>query len=264
MNNEQNLEFVAFGRTAEIMTPSGRVFIIREQNGNDDDVLSNPVTGADLTNIDNFLTGIILNEIIDGNRVPVNFNTVVNLPNNDRYFLLIKSRIHSIGNLIKFDFTFDDDVTGSYEEDLENYLHDYTLPFPQKGEPGYFEYKIPPYPENANSETRFYHKTKSGKEVRFGIMTRQGEKILLALSSEQRTKNAEHKARNLEIKVEDNWTKVDNFSIFSKMDMVEINKAVIDIDPIYQFVSEIKHPNNGQIMYYNLIASTSFFYPVEV
>lgn len=264
MKKTDDFESIAFGRTLEFMTPSGRVFTIREQNGNDDDVLSNPVTGSDLTNIDNFLTGIMLNEKVGDKTIPVTFDMVVKLPNNDRYFILIQSRIHSIGPIIKFEYAFDESGSYNYEEDLSQYLHDYNKPFPEPGESDYFPYKIPPYPANATGESKYEVITKSGKVIRFGIMTRQGEKILLALTDEQRTRNSELKARHFEMQNETGWVKVDNFSVFSKMDMVEINKAVREVDPIYQFVSEIRNPSTGQSVLYNLITSTNFFYPVEV
>lgn len=264
MNNE-SVEFLAFGRTIKTMTPCGRVFTMREQNGNDDDILSNPVTSKDLTNIDNFLTAILVSENVGGKEIPVTFESVSVLPNNTRYYLLVQSRVHSIGNIIKFEYDFGDDGKYDYEEDLSQYLHDYTMDFPVKGEEGYFPYKIPPYPANSTNDSKFTHTTTGGKIIRFGLMTRAGEKYALGLSPDERTANSDLKARGLEMKTEDgSWIKVENFHVFSKRDMVEISQAVKEIDPTYQFVSEISNPKTGQIIKYPLIYSTSFFYPEEV
>jgi len=263
MKNE-NLEFLAFGRTLKTMTPSGRIFTIREQNGDDDDILSNTSTANDLSNIDNFLNAIVVSETIGDKECNINFSTITSLPNNDRYHLLIASRIHTLGPIMKFQYEFEPGVPIDFEEDLSQYLHDYTTPFPEPGEPGYSKYKIPPYPANSDHTSTFSFTTKSGKTVSFGLMTRIGEKYVLSLPNDQQSRNTELKARNLQLLVDGVLTKVENFSIFSKMDMIEIHKAVQEIDPTYNFVSDIQNPKTKAIINFPIMFSPSFFFPVEV
>lgn len=265
-NDATKLEM--FGRTMKVMVPSGRVFTIREQNGNDDDVLSNPITMNDLTNIDNFLTGILITEEVEGKETAVTLKTVTELPNNDRYFLLIQSRVFSLGNNLVFTFDWGADNGGkvTYTEDLSKYLHDYTKPFPVKGDSDYFEYKIPPYPANSDIHSKFYFEVTSGKKFRFGLMTRQGEKWMMKLPAEELTRNSELRARNLEyLSGEgDAWVKVENFAMFSKRDLIEIKKAVTEVDPTYQFITEVENPKTGQIINHPMMTSSDFFFPVEI
>lgn len=262
---ENTTTSVAFGRMARTMTPSGRIFIIREQNGNDDDILSNPERMRDLSNIDDFLHAICIKEIISEKEVPVTFESIVNMAQKDRFHLLIFSRVHSLGKDIKFNYHWDDeDTPTTYIDDLSQYLHDYSKPFPEAGEEGYFKYRIPPYPEKITEP--FSLTTKSGKHFRFNVMTRQGEKMLLNLGPNQVTKNAELKARNLEYKSETGeWITVENFFMFSKMDMIEIHKAVLEVDPNYNLLTELEHPKDKERkILFPIMSSADFFFPVEI
>lgn len=49
------------GRKLEFTVPSGYKYTIREQNGADDDILSNPVEAATLKNISRFIAAIVIN-----------------------------------------------------------------------------------------------------------------------------------------------------------------------------------------------------------
>lgn len=260
-------EETVHGKTMQTLTPSGRVFKIREQNGNDDDILSNPSAMEDLSNIDNFLVSIIINEmdVVSGKTKLVTLEDVINLLNQDRYHLLITSRIFSLGPIMKFTYAFNENDEFNYEEDLSQYVHDYSKEFPNKGDEGYFKFKIPPYPADTNANLRIEVPLRSGKKVRFGFLTRRTEKYILALPADQRTKNAELKARQLEYQMENTeWIKVENFSLFSKMDMVEIQAAVKEVDQPYTFITELEHPRTKEVVFYPLMYSSSFFFPVEV
>lgn len=262
---QQSIE--VFGRTLMVMTPSGRVFTMREQNGNDDDIISNPITGRDLTNVDNFLTGILISEHVGKEVKQVLLSDVQNFPIKDRFYLLIKSRIFSIGKDMKFTFDWGKDNGGvlNYEEDLEVFIHDYSKPFPQPGDKDYHPNKIPPYPANTDHTSKFEFTTKSGKRLRFGVLTRQGEKYLLTLQPEQMTKNVEFKSRDLQLKTETGeWTTVENFAMFTKQDMSEIRKAVEEVDPTYEFSTFLENPKTGGGINYPLMSSNDFFYPVEI
>lgn len=264
--NTDSTQLQVFGKTMKTMLPSGRVFTIREQNGNDDDVLSNPMTKSDLTNIDNFLNGICITETVDNVEVAVTLKTITELPNNDRYHLLIQSRVFSLGNIMTFTFDWGEEGGNiTYEEDLKQYLHDYSKVYPNKGDEGYFEYKIPPYPANANIDSRYEFTITGGKKFRFGLMTRQGEKLAINLPHEQLTKNLELKLRNLEYYDESQgFVKVENFSQFTSRDMQQIKKCVLEIDPTYLFVTTLKNPKTNETIKYPLMNSTDFFFPVEI
>lgn len=258
-----------FGKTKQTMTPSGRVFLIRETNGNDDDILSNPVTQRDLSNYDNFLSACVLKEIVDEQEIAFTIQDVNKLLLNDRTHLLFAIRIHTIGGTMKFEYNFGDEPKEKgggvfpYTEDLEPYLHDYTKPFPQEGEEGYFKYKIPPYPKGCYS--KFEITIESGKQLRFNLWNRESEKSNLALPIEAHTKNSELLARNLEINMGGEWIKIENFSSFNKREMVEIHAAVNEVDNTsYIAYSDIEHPITKEVLKYPILASTDFFFPREI
>src|SRR5690606_26322302 len=111
---------------------------------------------------------------------PVTFEDVRNMNQKTRWHLMIFSRIHSIGSEMKFDYHWEDQPEPTkYTEDLTEYIHDYTKPFPKPGEEGYSKYKMEPYPENAYGDFEFI--TRSGKVMKMNIMNRRGELWLLSL-----------------------------------------------------------------------------------
>ena len=263
-NNE--LEAVAFGKTKEVLAPSGRLFVIREQNGNDDDILSNPVTQKDLSNIDYFILNIVLYELVDNEKVKLHLNDCLDLLIKDRIAIILESRIFTLGSLLKFNYNWGDAKdknTVAYVEDLKRYIWDYTKDFPTEGMTGYDEYRIPPY--QAGAYNKFMFTLSTGKVMRLNLMNRRGEKFLLGLAEEAVTKNAELLARNLEIEVSGgNFTKVENFGTFTKKEMTEIHAAVKELDPTYNAFTDIKNPKTGEVLLYPIMAYSDFFFPTEV
>jgi hypothetical protein len=262
---EGSTEMMAFGKTKEVTVASGRKFIIREQNGNDDDILSNPTTASDSSNIDYYLLAIIIKEVLeDGKTSKLTLADVEKFLIRDRVSLLMESRIFSIGNLLRFAYTWKEGESPThYVEDLNNYVWDYEKPFPQKGEEGYQEYRIPPYQEGAYSI--FEITLETGKVFRFNLMDRLGEKKLLKLPESQVTKNAELIARNLELQTGPNsWTPVLNFSPFTKKEMVELHNAIRELDKPYQAFTSIENPKTKETILYPILAYSDFFFPAEI
>jgi len=253
-----------WGQTKELLLPSGRTLTIREQNGHDDDVLSSVPDSKDLSNIDRFISGIVVEAPFTSSKV-LTLNDVKNLLLRDKYFILFASRVHSIGSEISFVYDWGKDNGGEipYKEDLTNYLWDYTEEFPSKGMPGYFKDRIEPYPENAYSTQTFF--LSSGKELSFNCLDGHGEKYLLALPIESLTKNVELKARNIAVKGQDGkFVKVDNFTFFTKKDMMEIHSYIDNFDRTFRGLTEIRNPVNGQYVDYPIMQSQDFFYPQEI
>lgn len=261
------LQNLVMGNTLEVLCPSGRLFLIREQNGNDDDLLQNPTTQKDLSNFDYFLESIIVHEILpDGTKKNITLADVKKFLLRDRSYLLITSRVHSIGNTVKFkfDWTGNSNSEGEfeYEEDMTIFLWDYTKPFPAKDSPEYLESYIEPYPEKADDY--FIFQINSGKKFRFKLLNRESELYLLGLKSESVTKNEELKSRKLQFESDGKWVDVENFSMFSKKEMIEIHSSVLEIDQPLRVFSELTHPKTGEKFYYPVLADTNFFFPVEI
>jgi len=264
MTYQEEAQTIAFGKTKTVIVPSGRQFVLRETNGEDDDILSNSETGRDQSNVDYYLARVVIKEITDNKEIPFSFDKARKLLKNDRTALLLHIRIHNLGAIVKFSFDFGmDPKTGgefNYVEDISQYIHDYTKDFPLQGEEGYFKYKIPPYPEDAYS--LFELSLQSGKRVRMGLMNGEGQSYIM--NQEFVSKNTDFKARNLEIDIEGKWVKVENFAMFSSRDMVELRAWEKEIDPKYLPITEIEHPHTKQLIEFNMLNSPDFFYPVEI
>jgi hypothetical protein len=87
----------------------------------------------------------------------------------------------------------------------------------------------------------------------------------MALPNDLITRNTELRARGIELKTADgNWVKIENFNMFTKKEMIEIKKAVHEVDPPYSFTTQIENPKTGQILNYPIMAGQDFFYPVEI
>lgn len=260
---EKDARELAYGNMSKFLLPSGYEVTIREQNGNDDDILTNKHTAKDMSNFDIFLSSII----IDTN-LPFNVNGRITkegakkLLLRDKYFILLMSRINSLGNELEFEFKWDEkDDSCKYSEDLNNYVWDYSKPMPKSDEDNYFEDRIQPY--NSGAYDLINIDTPSGKKLRFNLINGEGEKFLLALPVEQHSMNKELEARNLEVMGEDGkWVKIKNFGIFTSREMSYIRKVVSDVDPSLSLSTEVENPKvEGQKEKFLIFSLSGFFFP---
>lgn len=264
MSFTEEAQRIAWGKTERVRVPSGRIFVIRETNGNDDDILSN-TSGGPMTNLYNFLSSVIVREVVDGIEIPFNYEDARLLLDNDRVYLLLAIRVANLGPIVKFKFNFGPDpINGgefTYSEDLSQFLHDYSKPMPQEGEPGYFKYKIPPYPENAYD--KFQMTTQSGKTLRMNLANGISGEYFSSITTDKQ--NDRYRSRNLEILKEDNtWERVENFSVLSSRDMIELRVWEKEIDPSQLAISEIEHPRTKQVVNFSIMNAPDFFYPAEI
>lgn len=251
------------GQYKTFIAPSGNSYTIREQNGADDDVLSNPSEAKSLINISRFISRIV----VDSTMGKLTLEKAHNLPSLDRYAILINSRIHSIGSSLEFEYDWGEDGGKQlYEQSLDEYLLDYSN---QENIQEEFEQKpnaVPIYPFRGTFKD-LEIETKSGKKLKFDILTGAGESAYITLPTEKRTKNAELLVRNLRYQIPDTgqWEVVKNFELFSIRDMTDIRKAVAEIDPPFTGKVEIPNPENpGQIEVLNIVGIPSFFFPEEI
>ena len=263
---ELNLEKLKeiHGNILTLIGPSGHTFIIREQNGEDDDILSNAKWVEDGSSSNQFLSNIVIHTSFTENG-KLNISDALELKLSDKYFILVASRIFSIGQILKFSYEWPDGIVQEYQEDLGLYIwdkyHTKDCPFPESGDPDYFKYRIPPH--NGGISPNKEIKLESGKTIRYHYVTGQGERFLMKLPLEAQSVNAELKARKLELKAESGWIPVTNFKTFSTMDMMEIRKEVNDNDANLSLFTELEHPETGVIMSYPIMGSNDFFYPLE-
>tara|TARA_R100000656_G_scaffold113262_1_gene85560 strand:+ start:58 stop:840 length:783 start_codon:yes stop_codon:yes gene_type:complete len=253
-----------YGQTKELTTPSGFKVTIREQNGNDDDIISNANDAKDLTNLDKFISSLVIKTDLPyaiNNRIPLKDMGKMLL--RDKYFIIFASRIHSISKDMDFTFQWDNEHEPvHYNENLEIFIWDYSKEFPSKPEDeGYYKHKILPYPKDAHDKIE--HVLTSGKNIRFELLKNKGEKYLMKLDSI--TRNSAFKARYLERKIDNDWVTVENFSQFTKKDMSEISKLIKDIDPDFTGITVLENPDNpGEEINFPIMKTESFFYPEEI
>lgn len=253
------------GDTKEFISPSGYKFLIREQTGDDDDVISNAKDTADGISAAKFLSSIIISTDFTGNS-RLSKEDALNLKLCDKYFLFIVSRIFSLGQILKFEYDWGNGKPPvAYEEDLLNYIWEYgnsKKPFPNTGDKEYFPFRIKPHPHGKETDMEFT--TTTNKVLKFDFINSHGENYQMKLPDHLMSKNQELKARNLRQKVGEEWIKIESFKNFLPMEMVEIRKIVLDNDPIIELFTEIENPYNSEKQYMPILGNADFFFPREI
>lgn len=249
-------------RTIEFFVPSGNKFEIREQNGEDEDILSNPREMRNLLHLSRFIAAITVNTTWTKTG-KLTMKDALDLPLLDRYCILLKSRIFSLGETLDIQYQWAPGRTVSYEEDLNNYLFEDYGEVPSEEEVNSKPYAIPLYPDMSIIDGKEFTLA-SGKKIFWQAATGNTEQSILKLSEEKRTRNAELITRNLQLEVNGTFEKVQNFSLFSVRDMAEIRKLVNTYDPTFQGLSDLEDPETGETVQYPLLAAPSFFFLTEL
>jgi len=248
-------------RTFEFIAPSGHSYTIREQNGEDDDILSNPVRAKTLQNLSDFASGLIVTNTRNSGRLTS--DEIQELPALDRYVILFNSRVFSIGKDVDFEFDWGKENGGiaQYEVDLNDFLFDYSS-VPTEEVLNSKPNAVPFYPAPEKEKGIEINLT-SGKVVSFDLLSGTGETYMVSLPI--KTKNSELKARNLKLSVQGKFEVVENFRLFSVKDMMEIRAKVNEYDPIFAGQTDIENPHKSdQKTIINVVAIPGFFYPGEI
>ena len=91
-------------------------------------------------------------------------------------------------------------------------------------------------------------------------MNGEKESQMVQLSPSKLTRHSTLLLRNLKLKVDDKFEKVENFSLFSSRDMAEIHRLVNTVDPIFHGYTQIENPETGNMMDYPIMAAPDIFY----
>lgn len=252
------------GNTNEFVTPSKLKVVIREQNGEDEDVISKQKNLKDGDAIHFFLAGIMVS--VDGKKVSSKF--VENMRNRDKYYTLLKSRMFSLGSELTYRHRCSNPDCSKpqgqedtlYEEDLSLYDMDFSenAPADTRDE---FKYRIKPYIQDG---THREFKLSTGKELRYKFLTGIEEKRVLQKDRNSMSKNSDIMLRELEWKNEsDQWQKVSHFGIFSSKEMAALRKDIEANDMPFEAISECTCPFCGTVDYISLLAQPDFFFPGE-
>ena len=265
----QQEEIYQNGNILTFIAPSGYSYTLREQNGEDDDVLSHPGDARTLMNLSKFISRIVIDNNFEGNTSGrLTPDQAHSLPILDRYAILIHSRIHSLGKTLDFKYHWPKEEGGikEYEVDLEEYLLDYSkntaeLDKELLDKPD----AIPYYPGKGAPMSGNEFDLKSGKQIKLDLLSGVSEGLLLGIPENDKTKNTELLIRNLHLKMEDGtWVKVNRFHLFSPKDMAEIRAIVKFIDPPFFAKTEIENPSTGQKVFLNIMGLPDFFYLGEM
>lgn len=259
MNELNTLEFIA---------PSGYKYVIREENGADEEIITNQAAAREFMNITNFIAAIVVSTDAteSGKLTP---QEALQLPLKDRYAILVQSRIFSLGENVPFTYTWPGDaVPIHYEQDLNELIlsnyEDYDKAMAEMEDK---PEAIPPYKDAEllrKLKFKDYEVTLStGKVVKFDLATGETELYGAKAPEEKNTRNLELLARNLHLMVNGKWERVEQFSLFSVREMAEIRTAVREIDPGYQGLVELEHPRTGEKSNYCIFIAPHFFFLTE-
>lgn len=249
--------------TKNLVTPSGMKVTIREQNGEDDDVISNISDSTDGTALNKFISRIVTD--VEGKGSP-SLEDVLSWKVRDKYYILLNSRILSLGEELVFEITFgentDNPITQMFEENLSHYNWDFSKGFPpKKGEEGYNPKTIQPY-ENGK-ETHDEFTLSSGKEVRYEYSNGYTEKYILSVDKSKASKNLSFTSRNLQLKVGGKWQTILNFSPFTPRDMRELRTRQEANDPDFDLFTYVNNPKTGQTERVSIFNLNDFFFPKD-
>lgn len=263
------------GKTLDIILPSGAKVTIREQNGNDDDILSNVEDANRGVSLAKFVADIITKDH-RLNRPPT-YNEVLKWKMNDMYYVMFMSRIHSLSENLEFELTCINSACKKitrFEENLNIFTHDFTKPIiPKKIDDGkgnmienpeYFKYRIHPYPSQDAKDKLFTLST--GKVLQFEYLTVEGEHTYANATSDKMSRNKKLIARNIKLKLDDRddgqWMPIANFGIFSPKEMSEIWKVITEEDvewiPIMECICPVCNAQQNVVV----IWQPDFFFPL--
>lgn len=256
--------------------PSGYSCEIREQNGEDEEVLSNPANIKNYMNINEFIAGIVTHtDFTASGKLLV--QDVLKLPLLDRAVILINSRIFSLGEELEFNYTWPRSKESkqpsefTYTQDLKDYIFEDYGKKPTEEELEAKPDAVPYYlldgdPDNDGKVklTDIKLTLSSGKEVMWDVATCESEQYLMKLGLDNVSRNKDLIARNLRLNVDGNWEKVQNFKLFSPKDMAEMRKEILSSDPTFTGNTEIEDPITHNKTQVSILAVPTFFYLTEV
>lgn len=255
--------------------PSGYSCEIREQNGEDEEVLSNPANIKNFMNINEFIAGIVTHtDFTASGKLLV--QDVMKLPLLDRAVILINSRIFSLGEELEFNYKWPrpenskEQAEFTYTQNLKDYIFDDYGVKPDEEELKAKPDAVPYYlleedNDNPGKIKLTDHKftLSSGKEIMWDVATVESEQYLMKLGLDNISRNKDLIARNLRLNVDGNWEKVQNFKLFSVRDMAEMRKEILASDPSFIGTTDIEDPITHSKTQISILTVPTFFYLTE-
>lgn len=243
--------------TKTITLPSGKKIVIREQNGDDDEILTLSESVMAGKSLQAFVASITVND--SENKKPT-IEDVLKWKINDVYVTALKSRIFSLGPVLDFKVECPDCKTVSnFTENLSEYDHDYSLPFPENAKLSICR----PYKNGQSLEVNLT--LSSGRVIKYLCRTGDLDTLSLEIPDNTVSKNTEFLLRKVSLRAkENNFLPLTTFGMLSARDMSEIRKSFEENDPAWDFKSTCACGNAKckRPMALPLLTQSSFFFPV--
>jgi len=254
--------------TKKFIVPSGAEVTIREQNGEDDSILSNVGLAKKGEHIHTFIQGLIQEHSEFGKRPTL--KEVSGFRIADRIVILLQSRMFSLGSEFKFLYQWQegDKVNKTtYVENLERYLLDYGKKDWEEGELEKIANEDPYVilPCKLPGKDISFESPITGNQYVMDYLTGTNEKELTEIGEDNMNINVMLTIRNLKIIKEDGVTPITNFSMFTAKEMAFLRKQVTVYDPAINPVTEVVHPTNKSVVeFLPIMDIPDFFYPAEI
>ena len=239
--------------TLEFELLSGATCVIRETNGEDEEVLSKMANAKDNTSMAKYLANII--QSING--VKPTYQALQNWKTRDITYAMLRSRIFSLGEVFEFKHKCNNEscearksgTPTQYEEDLNQFLVGGSSPN-----------AAIPYTQGDAAE--YSIELSSGKVLKAKYKTFANDLKVLAIPESEININSELQLRELHLKDENgNFQRVTFFKAFTSREMSELRKLVLEADPNWTIISEFACPVCKNKTAVNLMTEPSFFFP---
>lgn len=260
------------GQTKEITLPSGRVIILRENNGDDEGILSQLKDTKDSNNIDKYISSVVVKDLSkdklpEGEFKGVTFAEVKKWPLNDKHYVLFAARVLSLGYEFKFKYQCQNpDCRDCKAKKKHKYTED-LKPFevPSGGfNSTRTEESLWPMPYPKGSLMEITHTLKTGKQIQFNILDGDLQKEGMDLPEEGINKNTPLMMRHLTLIHEGEKQRCYHLRMFSSKEMAEIRSVIDEIDPDWVPIVIIECPTCKNVVDLPLLGSPDFFYPTGI
>lgn len=250
--------------TIDFMVPSMVTITIRENNGDDEGLLSTISASADGSNVRNYMANVVEKGVNGKKQLADEF---LKWKVNDLYYTLIVQRVFNLGHEFKFTSECPNcKHSNEYEEDLREWIVDEFSPDGNSVQAATPEIELkaiknspPAYPLGGLDLVQV---TLSNQmQFRFEILTIEGERRLDTMSSTQRNINASLIQRNLEMLMPEGWKKITFFRDLNSRLMAELRGAVAKHDKQWQPLAELTCEQCGDKSKENLLFLPGFYYP---
>lgn len=257
MANADLSNILFIGKRKVLNLPDSTKVEIRENNGEDEGILSKLADALAGTSISNYLSSIITNDFtVPDSEHKLTPADITAWKVNKKTYTLLAARAFSLGNKFLFSHTCGNPQcqhTDTFEEDLTPHLE----PYSDSNKLG-----VSLYPLGQKDTEEFT--LSSGKVCRIDILTGIGENVALAIDRNNYNRNHGLLIRNLQLKHGTEWEKVFQFGMFSSPEMVQLRNKVAELDPIWDPATHITCPKCNNVSVVPLLEEPAFFYPTEI